>query len=105
MEAASVVHCDRTPFLRKHQTSSQKRFGGRFSCVPIALILTFLAHGAWAQLVGSRSVQATGCGIAAAGDVRDSTITTVCGMPPEQVVELVRLAASPQAGDRAELMV
>jgi tetratricopeptide (TPR) repeat protein len=105
MEAASVVHCSRTPFLRKHQTSWQKRFGGPFSRVAIALILTLLAHGASAQLVGSRSVQATGCGIAAAGDVRDSTITTVCGMPPEQVVELVRLAASPQAGDRAELMV
>src|SRR5262249_19977319 len=64
-----------------------------------------LAQPASAQLVGSRSVQATACGIAAAGDVRDSTITTVCGMSPEQVVELVRLAASPQAGDRAELMV
>jgi hypothetical protein len=64
-----------------------------------------VAQAASAQLVGSRSVQATGCGIAAAGDVRDSIITTVCGMPPEQVVELVRLAASPQAGDRAELMV
>src|SRR5262245_30954650 len=105
MAAASVVHSDRTPFLRKHQTSWQKRSGGPFSRVAIALILTFLADGASAQLVGSRSVQATGCGIAAAGDVRDSTITTVCGMPPEQVVELVRLAASPQAGDRAELMV
>jgi hypothetical protein len=46
-----------------------------------------------------------GCASAVGGDVRDSTITTVCGMPPEQVVELVRLAASPQAGDRAELMV
>src|SRR5260221_7802131 len=105
MEAASVLHCSRTPFLRKHQTSWQKRFGSPISPVAIALILTLLPHGASAQLVGSRSVQATGCGIATAGDVRDSTITTVCGMPPEQVVELVRLAASPQAGDRAELMV
>jgi tetratricopeptide (TPR) repeat protein len=106
MEAASVVHCSRTPFLRKHQMSGQKRFGGRpLSRLAIAVTLTLVAQTASAQLVGSRSVQATGCGIAAAGDVRDSTITTVCGMPPEQVVELVRLAASPQAGDRAELMV
>jgi hypothetical protein len=29
--------------------------------------------------------------------------TTVCGMPHEKVVELVRLAASPQVGDRTEL--
>jgi tetratricopeptide (TPR) repeat protein len=86
--------------------SWQKRFGSRpLSQLAIAVTLTLVAQAASAQLVGSRSVQATGCGIAAAGDVRDSTITTVCGMPPEQVVELVRLAASPQAGDRAELMV
>jgi tetratricopeptide (TPR) repeat protein len=105
MEAASVVHCSRTPLLRKHQTSWQKRFGGPFSRVAIALILTLVAQPASAQLVGSRSVQAAGCASAAVGgDVRDTTITTVCGMPSEQVVELVRLAASPQAGDRAELM-
>src|SRR5262245_11018451 len=106
MEAASVLHCGRTPVLGKHQMSWQKRFGGRpLSRLAIAVTLTLVAQAASAQLVGSRSVQATGCGIAAAGDVRDSTITTVCGMSPEQVVELVRLAASPQAGDRAELMV
>jgi hypothetical protein len=70
----------------------------------IAVTLTLVAQPASAQLVGSRSVQATGCASAIGGDVRDSTITTVCGMPPEQVVALVRLAASPQAGDRAELM-
>src|SRR5262249_54277480 len=79
--------------------------GRALSRLAIAVTFTLLAQAASAQLVGSRSVQATGCGVAAAGDVRDSTITTVCGMPPEQVVELVRLAASPQAGDRAELMV
>src|SRR5262245_31562013 len=90
----------------RHQMSGQKRFIGRaLSRLAIAVTFTLLAQAASAQLVGSRSVQATGCGVAAAGDVRDSTITTVCGMPPEQVVELVRLAASPEAGDRAELMV
>jgi len=70
----------------------------------LAIAVTLLAQPASAQLVGSRSVQATGCASAVGSDVRDSTITVVCGMPPEQVVELVRLAASPQAGDRAELM-
>jgi hypothetical protein len=49
-------------------------------------------------------VQATGCATAIGRDVRDSTVSVVCGLPPEQVVELVRLAASPQAGDRAELL-
>jgi hypothetical protein len=74
------------------------------SRLAIAVTLTLVAQPASAQLVGSRSVQATGCASAIGGDVRDSTITTVCGMSPEQVLELVRIAASPQAGDRAELM-
>src|SRR5262245_37398220 len=100
MEAASVLHCSRTPVFRKHRASWQKHIGGPF----IALTLTLLAQPASAQLVGSRSVQGTNCATAVGGDVRDTTITTVCGMPSEQVVELVRLAASPQAGDRAELM-
>ena len=76
------------------------------SRLALAVTLTLVAQPTSAQLVGSRSVQATGCASAAVGgDARDTTITTICGMPPEQVVELVRLAASPQAGDRAELMV
>ena len=107
MEAASVFHCSRTSFLGKHHNSCQRRFGTRpLSRLALAITLTLVAPPASAQLLGSRSVQATGCASAAiGGDVRDTTITTVCGMPPEQVVELVRLAASPQAGDRAELMV
>jgi hypothetical protein len=105
MEAASVFHCSRTSFLGKHHNSCQRRFGTRpLSRLALAITLTLVAPPASAQLVGGRSVQATGCASAAiGGDVRDTTITTVCGMPPEQVVELVRLAASPQAGDRAEL--
>jgi tetratricopeptide (TPR) repeat protein len=71
----------------------------------IAVALSLVAQPASAQLFGGRSTQATGCATSAVGgDVRDSTITTVCGMPHEQVVELVRLAASPLAGDRAELI-
>src|SRR5262249_60431570 len=101
MEAASVLHCSRTPFLGKHQMSWQKRFGGRpLSRLAIAVTLTLVAQAASAQLVGSRSVQATGCGIAAAGDVRDSTITAVCGTPPEQGLGRVRLAASAQVAAR-----
>jgi tetratricopeptide (TPR) repeat protein len=74
------------------------------SRLAIAVSFTLIAQPGSAQLLGSRSVQATDCANAIGGDVRDSSITTVCGMPSEQVVELVRLAASPQAGDRAELM-
>jgi hypothetical protein len=33
------------------------------------------------------------------GSVANSTVTVICGMPPEQVVEMVRLAASPNAAD------
>ena len=69
----------------------------------IAVAISLVAQPASAQLLGSRSVEATGCASAIGGNVRDSTITTICGMPHEQVVELVRLAASPQGGDRAEL--
>ena len=71
----------------------------------ILLGATCITQPVWGQLVGTRTVEATNCASAVGGDVRDSTITTVCGMLPEQVVELVRLAASPQAGDRAELLV
>jgi tetratricopeptide (TPR) repeat protein len=70
-----------------------------------ALSIYFLAQTAAAQLVGSRTVEARGCATAVGGDIRDSAVTVVCGMPPEQVVELVRLAASPLAGDRTELSV
>jgi tetratricopeptide (TPR) repeat protein len=69
----------------------------------LAVALTLAAQPVLAQVFGGRSVEGTNCATAIGGDVHDSTITTVCGMPPEQVVELVRLAASPQAGDRAEL--
>src|SRR5262245_47495666 len=71
----------------------------------ICLGSTWITQPVCGQLIEKRSVDATNCASAVGGDVRDSTITTVCGMPPEQVVELVRLAASPQAGDRAELLV
>src|SRR5262245_24531455 len=90
--------------LGKQQVSRQRHFGHLVSPLALTVILTLGAQPASAQLIGSRSAQATGCASAVVGDVRDTTITTVCGMSPEQVVELVRLAASPLAGDRAALM-
>jgi hypothetical protein len=102
MAAASEPHCSTSG---QTQVSWQRHFRGDLMRLALAVTLSLVAQPASAQLVGSRSVQATGCASAAVGgDVRDTTITTVCGMPSEQVVELVRLAASPQAGDRAELM-
>jgi hypothetical protein len=56
-----------------------------------------------AQLVGDR-VEAS-CASVTRGDLRNSTVSVVCGMPNEQVVELVRLAASPAADDHAALLV
>ena len=38
------------------------------------------------------------------GDIADSTINVVCGWTQAQVAEVVRLAVSPVAADRAELM-
>ena len=49
------------------------------------------------------TVEAT-CSAATKGDIASSTVTIVCGIPTEQAVEMMRLAASPVAGDRAELL-
>src|SRR3954470_1452043 len=49
------------------------------------------------------TVEAT-CSAATKGDITNSTVTIVCGIPTEQAMEMMRLAASPAAGDRAELM-
>jgi tetratricopeptide (TPR) repeat protein len=56
---------------------------------------------ALAQLVGDRTQ--VNCGNVTRGNVENSTVTNICGMAPEQVMELVRLAASPLAGDRTAL--
>ncbi|MGE4046499.1 MAG: hypothetical protein AB7F35_16695, partial [Acetobacteraceae bacterium] len=66
-----------------------------------ALASSFTPPAALAQLVDDR-VDAS-CSSVARGSVTNSTVTVICGMPHEKVVELVRLAASPNAGDRAAL--
>jgi hypothetical protein len=38
------------------------------------------------------------------GGADNGTVAVICGLPPEQVAELVKLAASPSAGDRAVLL-
>jgi tetratricopeptide (TPR) repeat protein len=69
----------------------------------LALLVALSGGSADAQLLGSRT-EAHDCASAIGGNVEGSTISIVCGIPSEQAVELVRLAASPQMGDRAELL-
>jgi hypothetical protein len=68
----------------------------------LSVLLVVAAAPARSQLIGNRT-QAN-CASVTRGNVENSTVTVVCGMPHEQVVELVRLAASPAAGDRATLL-
>src|SRR5258708_13043880 len=56
------------------------------------------ASPALAQLLGDR-VEAN-CSF-----VDNGPVAVLCGLPPEQVAGLVKLAASPSAGDRAVLFV
>ena len=59
---------------------------------------------ALAQLVGDR-LEANNCASVVRGSVQNSTVNVICGMSREKVAELVGLAASPSAGDRAALLV
>jgi hypothetical protein len=70
--------------------------------VLLTLAVTGLARPGLAQLMGDR-IEAN-CGVAAGDDITDSTVTVVCGMPHEQVVEMVRLAVSAAPGDRSALL-
>src|SRR6476620_5394178 len=38
------------------------------------------------------------------GGADNGTVAVICGLPPEQIAELVKLAASRSAGDRAVLL-
>ncbi len=81
-----------------------------------ALLVLLIANAvaaspALAQLLGDR-VEA-GCSFAAGssvdggddGGLNNGTVAVVCGLPPEQVAGLVKLAASSSAGDRVVLLV
>ncbi len=75
----------------------------RTSALALLLAGTLAPWPAPAQLLGDRT-QAT-CSNVIRGNQQNSVTTVICGMPHEQVVELVRLAASPAAGDREALLV
>jgi hypothetical protein len=54
----------------------------------LAVVAICLGRPAVAQLLGSR-IEAQGCAAAVGGDVAGSTVSVVCGMPPEQVQGMV----------------
>jgi tetratricopeptide (TPR) repeat protein len=77
---------------------------GREVSVPtvrLALVLPAVLAGgiyfvqpATAQLFGS-SIQAQGCAFAAGGNVSESTIRIVCGIPPDEFAAIIAAAADP----------
>jgi hypothetical protein len=71
--------------------------------VVLAACLLAPACPAHAAGILGDTVEAT-CSAATKGDITNSTVTIVCGIPTEQAMEMMRLAASPLAGDRAELL-
>src|ERR1700749_568373 len=68
----------------------------------ISLLVVVSAAPARPQLIGGHT-QAT-CSSVTRGSVENSTVTVICGMPPEQVVEMMRLAVSPNAADHHTLV-
>src|SRR4029077_17531925 len=73
-----------------------------------ALLVLLIANAvagspALPQRLGDR-VEAN-CSLGAAGSVDIGPAAVLCGLPPDQLAGLVKLAASPSAGDRAVLFV
>lgn len=68
-----------------------------------ALTLAAACSGqpAAAPLFGSTSAEE--CAVAVGGNVRNSSVNIVCGIPREQVAEFIRLAVSGRPGDDKEL--
>jgi tetratricopeptide (TPR) repeat protein len=62
-----------------------------------------LAHPATAQFLGDRT-EARDCASAVGGNVTNSTVNVVCGIPHEQVHEFMRLAISGRPADYTELL-
>jgi tetratricopeptide (TPR) repeat protein len=68
--------------------------------VRLAIVLSFVAQPALAQLIGGHN-EATNCASSVGGNVRDSTINVICGLSPEQVQELTRAAVAGATGPLA----
>jgi hypothetical protein len=68
----------------------------------LLLLVVFTAAPAHAQLIGDRTL--ANCASVTRGSVENSTVTVICGVPPEQMVEMVRLAASPNPADHDTLI-
>ena len=72
---------------------------------PALITITAMGFGAMillAGLFGDRQQVEQGIGIT--GDVTDSTVNNIIGMPPEQFVEALRLAVSAIPGDQEKLL-
>jgi hypothetical protein len=72
---------------------------------PVVLLFsrTLASWPADAQFIGDRTE--ANCSAINRGTQQNGVTTVIRGMPPEQVIELVRLAASPSAGDREILLM
>lgn len=68
----------------------------------VVLAVAGLTGPGFADVIGDRFVAR--CGVVAGDNITDSTVTVICGMPYEDVAELVGLALSAAADDRLELM-
>jgi tetratricopeptide (TPR) repeat protein len=79
-----------------------RRHAAAAACL-LALTALGLSRPAAAQLVGDRT-EATNCASAVKGDVTNSVVNVVCGIPYEKFSEYMVLAVSNRPGDYAELL-
>jgi hypothetical protein len=73
-----------------------------FGLVAAGLLALMLAFPTRAAVIGD-TVEAT-CSAGTKGDITNSTVTIVCGIPHEQAAEYMRLAVSGRPGDHTELL-
>ena len=70
-----------------------------------ATLVSLLATAVAASPVQVLGDELADCASVARSNVQSSPVSIICGMPREQLVELVKLAAPPAAGNRAALRV
>ena len=87
------------------QGAGSRAFNGpRLIVLALAGLLTGLLPGAaGAQLLGN-DAQAQDCAAAIGGDVTDSSVKVICGMPTGEVVALVQALNSPDPAAKAEAL-
>ena len=68
--------------------------------LPLAAVLAALTLAAPAAAQGLLAGNRTDCAVTAGGDIAESEIKVICGIPPDKVVAMMQLVASPVAADR-----